>query len=493
MPDSEDLQIMEWDAEGDEITSAYFEIASTPPQMRTQPETEADTSSGTLNNSPVQDMATALDEHREVNIVSLINAEDLERVIKKKDNKIRRLEKKLEHRSSWFTTRTHTHWVEDKTKVSLLKEEIKDLKSSLHRQNRVWYDHCQTLQRQVDESAWELERVNNHYDRVALKVKQAEEKFAGKELNYNALVNRLQRNIDDLTAQNKTLNSKLETAKTTMSRPQRSADPSKVTDDAIVRIWEKMRYGIDKLANHILTRCPPEDSLTNLTSDVSCVLSHMTSREIAALEDDDYRSCVVERYIWLAIISSSFEQNNDGDFTRVWAGTVGQSFSLVINEMLDIAEKRALDVTNLFQWKSTGGKMIEEMWGTDHGEFQKYVKEMTEVFSEFLPQDCESHVKKQDKLSEGLCKVLEDALKLQVIFMSSKAHFYINWPSKQSSGKSISYNADSMDAEGYDKTPLDEESTVLFQLSPSLMKVGTADGDSYDQSMRLVKARVICN
>ncbi|KAI8315807.1 hypothetical protein K4K59_000744 [Colletotrichum sp. SAR11_240] len=492
MPDRENPRIMEWDAEGDEITSAYFELAMTPPQILTHPETEADTSADTLNNSPAQDITTASDEHQEVNIFSLINIEDLQTVIEKRDRKILRLQKKLEHRSSWFTTRTHTHWVEDKTTVSLLKEEIEDLKSSLHRQNREWYDHCQTLQRQIEESTWELENVNNHYDKVALKAQQAEEKLAGKELNYNTLVNRLQRNIDDLTAQNKTLISKLETANTSKGRPQRSADPSKVTDDAIVRIWDKMRYGINKLANHVLTRCPPENSLMNRMSDVSCVLSHMTNRDIAALKDEDYRSCVVEKYIWHAIISSSLQQNNDGDFTRAWAGTVGQSFSLVVDEMLEIVEKKAMDLTNLFQWKATGGKMIEEMWGTDHGEFRKYVKEMTEVFAEFLPRDSKSQVKKQDKLSEGLCKVLEYALELQVIFMSSKAHFYIDWPSIQSSGQDISYDADSMDAEGYE-TPLDERSIVLFQLSPSLMKVGTADGDSYDQSMRLIKARVICN
>lgn len=155
--------------------------------------------------------------------------------------------------------------------------------------------------------------------------------------------------------------------------------------------------------------------------------------------------------------------------------------------------KMKQDPADLFRWKAEGAKMIDEMIGVDKAELKKAIDKELAVFSKFLPKNNLHHHVAMTKLSKGLGKAFDYALQLQSIFMKSKAIFYSKWTTATTSTKVVRYSPGSMAAEVWQKEPLDEDSIVNFCISPSLIKIGTADGDHYEQSLRLVKARVICN
>ncbi|KAJ5018031.1 hypothetical protein K4K57_006607 [Colletotrichum sp. SAR 10_99] len=310
---------------------------------------------------------------------------------------------------------------------------------------------------------------------------------------YEDRIKILETDIDDLKTQNTELQTKLETAKSINFKPRHVADPSKVTDDDIIRIWDKIRYNIAIMASNILTECPSKKDLNDTMNYTSCDLIQMIRRDIWNLEDEDNRSFMVERYLWLAVIENVSKQNGGGEFGKSWAGTVGQSLGLIINELACTVENSTMSLSKLIHWKSEGGKMIDELLGIDKEELQRLIGDMVNLFSHFLPRDKNDNLKGVDKLEKGLQKVLHDAVQLQAIFMSSKAQFDVDWLVRPSRGRDVYYRPESMESEGHEKEPLDRGSIVLFHLSPSLVKQGTADGDSYDQSIRLTKARVICD
>lgn len=157
-----------------------------------------------------------------------------------------------------------------------------------------------------------------------------------------------------------------------------------------------------------------------------------------------------------------------------------------------MALDKNLDVHDFFRWRAEGSKMIEDMVGIDKNQLERVVRAETRTFSCFLPKSNDMHQDAQAKLYSSLQNIFEDAQSLHSIFMKSKADIFIEWPTPQRS-RIIHYDPESMEAEMWEKEPIDRGSIVEISMSPGLVKVGTADGGHYDQSIRLVKARVVCN
>ncbi|KAI8157118.1 hypothetical protein KHU50_009632 [Colletotrichum sp. SAR 10_65] len=441
----------------------------------------------------------ASDEHEQRQINAQLRIEELQSLIEEKNSEIQQLKQEFMRNGSWGSTRTHTLWVQDQSNTGQLEAKIQQLTSELSQQKAVtdqWIENSRIQQENVDKAAQDSAAAWILYYEALNRACGAEDELATKNSAgsaYEDRINTLETIIDNLKTQNKELQSKLETEKTMKVKPRRVADSSKVTDDEIVRIWDKMRYNIGIMASNVLTDCPSETALHHDKSNTFCDLVRMIRRDIWNLEDEDNRPFMVERYIWLAVIETVFKQNGNGKFGKSWAGTVGQSFSLIIDELANTIEDSAMDLSKLIHWKSEGGKMINDLLGVDKGELRRLIGAMTNLFSHFLPRDRNGGFKGFDKLEKGLQKVLQDAVQLQTIFMSSKAQFDVEWLDRPSRSQNVYYRPDSMEAEGHEKEPLDRGSMILFHLSPSLMKQGTADGDSYDQSIQLTKARVICD
>ncbi|KAJ0337719.1 hypothetical protein COL922a_006415 [Colletotrichum nupharicola] len=159
----------------------------------------------------------------------------------------------------------------------------------------------------------------------------------------------------------------------------------------------------------------------------------------------------------------------------------------------DTALKKNSDAKSFFQWKAEGARMIEDMIGVDKRKLKRMADEQAATFYLFVPRHRVHHKTAMERLFKNLCNVIEDALSLHKIFMTSKAHFTLDRPQATGRGRLTRYDSEWMDAESWVKDPLDNRSSLKFPISPGLVKHGTADGEHYDQQLRLVKARVACN
>ncbi|KAF4921541.1 hypothetical protein CGCF245_v015568 [Colletotrichum fructicola] len=113
--------------------------------------------------------------------------------------------------------------------------------------------------------------------------------------------------------------------------------------------------------------------------------------------------------------------------------------------------------------------------------------------SVLLPLDKRKDRSARGALHQDLLSVFRDALWLFSTFMKSRALFDVHWASQSEFSKeSVAYDPAVMEEEVRGSGP-DDGRSVVFNVSPGLRKIGTADGTDYDRTMILVKPRVVCN
>lgn len=87
--------------------------------------------------------------------------------------------------------------------------------------------------------------------------------------------------------------------------------------------------------------------------------------------------------------------------------------------------------------------------------------------------------------------ILEAALDLDEMLMSSKAIFLVRWPQDGQSKTLQRFDANQMESLAH-TNELSSKTIVRFFISPMLIKIGNADGCNYDSEMTLCKATVAC-
>ncbi|KAK1851168.1 hypothetical protein CCHR01_06198 [Colletotrichum chrysophilum] len=304
---------------------------------------------------------------------------------------------------------------------------------------------------------------------------------------------KLQTNIINLQNNDKKLKSQLMEKKALIAKAKSLACTSKVSDDAILSLWRKMKYSIQNIASTILTECPSREDIETNIADPDCVLSILKTRIYGFLRDEDTRSSIVELLIWEMLQQEIFKPFSETLTGVRWGGLEGQCFSVILEGMADTALKKDSDAKSFFQWKAEGAGMIEDKIGVDKQKLKRTADEQAATFYLFVPRHRVHHKTAMERLFKNLCNVIEDALSLHKIFMTSKAHFTLDRPQATGRGRLTRYDSEWMDAESWVKDPLDNRSSLNFLISPGLVKHGTADGEHYDQQLRLVKARVACN
>ncbi|KAJ0168615.1 hypothetical protein CTA2_3443 [Colletotrichum tanaceti] len=267
---------------------------------------------------------------------------------------------------------------------------------------------------------------------------------------------------------------------------QRIANASKVSDDAILAIWNQMAYNIRSIVASLLTQCPSEEEVLGVMKRVSGPFSNLTKTDFTLFQNDDMRSSMLERYIWLSV-SGVIRGGRCARSPDVWGGFAGTHFQLAFRALLGAPEA---DAEQLLRWKAEGSGMIEKTIGVDKKALSDLVKEQTRIFSIFMSQDKQKDPSTLEELREDIGKVFDQAVQLRSIFMSSRAHFMVRWADRPKN-ESLLYRAELMDAEAWE-VELDEKTVVHFSISPSLLKYGTANGADYDKSKLLVKHRVVC-
>lgn len=137
--------------------------------------------------------------------------------------------------------------------------------------------------------------------------------------------------------------------------------------------------------------------------------------------------------------------------------------------------------------------MLSHLWGDDPKAVRALANEETRRLRPFFPAQNESFYRTEKKVWDEIKAIIEGAVELDQVFMSSKAIFQVHWKDEsQKPAIRFRFNSEAMDAVCHNKD-LSPRSRVVMTLSPFLYKLGNADGQNYDCRMLLAKASVVCN
>ena len=150
-------------------------------------------------------------------------------------------------------------------------------------------------------------------------------------------------------------------------------------------------------------------------------------------------------------------------------------------------------IAHIAKWLAQGATMMSQLWKKDSAA----VKRMVHTEAKRLRPFASDHRFKVDrvdkKVSDQLADIISSAIELDQMMMSSKAVFMIHWRDlSQKPGHPERWNSEVMEAEAYEQD-LSAKSHVKLRVSPTLYKVGTADGQNYDFRMVLAKSTVVCD
>ncbi|KAK2016773.1 hypothetical protein LZ32DRAFT_655368 [Colletotrichum eremochloae] len=346
------------------------------------------------------------------------------------------------------------------------------------------------LRMQLVEYEVENAKLKTSITDVEKRAEAAERHQAKVQQFYQRKISELEAHIKHLDGQNRGLKSQAVSYEAEKSKNKTIANSRKVSDDAIKASWRTMAYNIESLVANILTGRPSRHDLNNHgheDKEETCAFCRMNTREVLLLQNDDMRASVVEKLVWDAVTGRVLSHDTF-EFGKIWAGVPGQSLSNLFGELIFMDEIRA-DPSKFLRWKAESSAMIDKLLGTHGQDLDKAVYEEIRGLRKFVPRDCPNIRTVRSKLSQELRKIFKEALEIHRIIMQSQAHFYLD---KVDTEDVVHYNPEGHTAEAWDNE-LSEKSIVVLGISPSLVKVGNADGGNYDKSNRLVKASVICN
>ncbi|KDN65615.1 hypothetical protein CSUB01_03147 [Colletotrichum sublineola] len=351
-------------------------------------------------------------------------------------------------------------------------------------------DQVVQLQTQLGEYESEILKLRHRNARVENMTKDSQCQLAVEKKLHLRRASEREAYIDRLHGKIHRLKVKIASNQAVNSQDKAIANSRKVSDDAIKASWKTMTYNIESLVASVLTGCPSEQDLNHhehKDKDESCAVCQIDARQISLLQNDDMREYMVQKLVWDAI-TRRILPHDGGRFGKSWAGAPGQLLSALFNELVEVPEITK-NAVMLLRWKAESAAMIDKALGVDNIELKYAVDEEHLGLCSFIPIDCPDITAARHSLYQGLQKIFKEAIEIYRILMQSRAHFYLDPVKTQ---EVVTYNPEFHEAEAYDKR-LSEQSIVLLGISPSLVKIGNADGGNYNKSNRLVKASVICD
>ncbi|KAL0937240.1 uncharacterized protein CTRU02_206971 [Colletotrichum truncatum] len=355
-------------------------------------------------------------------------------------------------------------------------EEIKSLRSYNSELLQQLEQQCTSL-RQCDDM---LEENGKHIRELEQQLKGSERTYRDDIKKHGERINELQDTVSALKEQI----FELQTAKAI-------ADDIKISDNAILEIWKRMAYNIRSTAITHLTHCPSKEELKGSYQDRPSAVSQMASTDYDCLQDENMRHLVVENYIWRFVNSHIFGGGQLQELSGAWGGGAGvRLYSLSKCLIFQITCQNAAE---FFSWRSQAAIMIDELVGFRNQILQQLAMTGHITFSSLLPPGKRHDKSARNALGREFLSICKDAVELQSIFMKSKAYFFVHWENATKSGmEKVVYRPDDMEAEDWGKT-LGDKSVVKINISPGLLKCGTANGVDYDRRIWLVKPRVFCD
>ncbi|EMT61599.1 hypothetical protein FOC4_g10014664 [Fusarium odoratissimum] len=294
-------------------------------------------------------------------------------------------------------------------------------------------------------------------------LQQAADRLSNIANNIGAIYLHLKLEHEAIKKQLQEANAKVDEAVKARDELRRLADgvnwtgSAKVSDQEIRSKWKQLEYNIRSLAS-VLAKCPtkvPSDKLTRTR------LDEVSTAWRKLLVVDDYKNFLIGAYIW-TIVESVF--------------TTGRIFCSG-GHNIDLKAMRAAFLA-----------LFGHFFGRDQHAFRREARSEVDRLKLFCNITAD---KSGTDLHQEMKAILEAALDLDEMLMSSKAIFLVRWPQDGQSKTLQRFDANQMESLAH-TNELSSKTIVRFFISPMLIKIGNADGCNYDSEMTLCKATVAC-
>ncbi|KAG7422330.1 hypothetical protein Forpe1208_v000680 [Fusarium oxysporum f. sp. rapae] len=143
---------------------------------------------------------------------------------------------------------------------------------------------------------------------------------------------------------------------------------------------------------------------------------------------------------------------------------------------------------HIARWFAQGTALFGHFFGRDQNAFRHEAHSEVERLKLFCNIDAD---KSGTDFQQEIKAILEAALDLDEMLMSSRAIFLVRWPQDEQSKILQRFDANQMDSLAH-TNELSSKTIVRFFISPMLIKVGNADGFNCDREMTLCKVTVAC-
>ncbi|KAH7180924.1 hypothetical protein DER46DRAFT_641005 [Fusarium sp. MPI-SDFR-AT-0072] len=259
---------------------------------------------------------------------------------------------------------------------------------------------------------------------------------------------------------------------------------TKVSDQVIQSNWKQLEYKISSLAS-VLAKCQvklPTDRLTRSRLNMVVPTWHKL------LVNDEYKDLVIGAYLW-AIVESVLMNGRKfcGGGHNINLKAMRTAF-LGFAPEVDNPSRPGPTLRHIARWFAQGTALFGHFFGRDQNAFRHEAHSEVERLKLFCNIDAD---KSGTDFQQEIKAILEAALDLDEMLMSSRAIFLVRWPQDEQSKILQRFDANQMDSLAH-TNELSSKTIVRFFISPMLIKVGNADGFNYDREMTLCKVTVAC-
>ncbi|KAF4990897.1 hypothetical protein FGRMN_8207 [Fusarium graminum] len=273
------------------------------------------------------------------------------------------------------------------------------------------------------------------------------------------------------------------------------ANSDKTTDDTIASKWKELGYNIHCLARALVVY----PSVNDLDFIAERRLRFLSPVYLSIIRDEDYRDLIMRGFLWRFVQEDIFSSIHS-----VWGGPLARSLKQIqgqimvfpdrVEERYKVPNSSDLSLAHVARWSAQGAKMIDKLWENSN---KKTINDIVLREAQRLQPFYSlrgSRVGDFDKKIMGqLRDIIHSAIDLDKMTMCSKAIFQFCWKDdSQAPGIADNYNPEVMEAP-YAVSEPTPQSRVQFYMSPTLIKIGTADGRKYNNRMVVAKANVVCD
>ncbi|KAG8351011.1 hypothetical protein FVEN_g10854 [Fusarium venenatum] len=267
-------------------------------------------------------------------------------------------------------------------------------------------------------------------------------------------------------------------------------NPNKLADDAFKSEWSKMAYNIRCLV-HTLDGTWSRQSLDD---EVTRRLRRVSKDHQKHYQYPDFRISLMQGRLWILIQDIVFDTKQEirgGPGVETLKAT-RESFIAHIGEIEGKLETEP-SVALIAGWLYRGYPIMGKLYGNDSIDVKRVVDLETKRLRPFMADSQPRTDRTDDMVSGQLKDIIDSAIELDQIMMSSRAIYEVHWGDRsQEPGNLGRWNPEAMEADVWEHK-ISPRSRVLFRISPVLYKFGANDGRGYDSYMVLAKGIVVCD